>query len=280
MALITDNLDLARSAYAALEGRAASADRRSAVLQAQLAALLRKPPPASEITALRNRVAALEGENIQLRNQLDQLLHMRSDALLEKIIQGLGLAIALGEASMPDRTIGRVAVTLTSHVVPDAAGFGIRFQPPELGALATGLSTTSFDLSKVPPATGGATPRNLYIVLEDKQRIYTNAFWSASAPALNIVVEIAKILADTGAWSFPFLAQQAVLLATGESALADALPATVRPEIAASYRAQVHALQNLAGALVSKADPVAGDLYTLSAALDNTNRAAKDCLLP
>src|SRR5262249_59314294 len=107
-----------------------------------------------------------------------------------------------------------------SSLARGEGGVGLLFKQPELGALAVGWSATSFDLAKVPPLPGRPAPRNLYAVLQEKQRVFTNPFWSRFEPATRLVVEVAKILSDVGGWNFPYLAHSAVALAAPEKTLA------------------------------------------------------------
>src|SRR5262249_57391690 len=110
-----------------------------------------------------------------------------------------------------------------SSLARGEGGVGLLFKQPELGALAVGWSATSFDLAKVPPPPGRPAPRNLYAVLQEKQRVFTNPFWSRFEPATRLVVEVAKILSDVGGWEFAYLAPAA----SGVAALAKRLSPVV-----------------------------------------------------
>src|SRR5438445_3457632 len=166
MPLLTDDLKSARQSYELLESRLQSAEQRAETLQAALR--VQPPPLLDEIRLLRQRILALEAENNKLHSELDQLKQSRTDMPLQDFVAAIGLAAAIGEASMPDRAIPSVAVALQSYLTPGEKSVSLRFQPPELGALAAGLSTTSFEIAKVPSAPGVAAPPNLYSVLQEK----------------------------------------------------------------------------------------------------------------
>jgi len=278
MPLITNDIEQARTAYRALEARALSAERHVKVLQDRLAELTAKPAPPHIIPVLRDHILRLEAENIRLRNQADEAARLKTDVSLQNLIQAFSLAAAVGEASMPDRAIASLSATVSAHIVPDSAGAGIRFQPPELGGIANGLSETCFVLAKAPPQVGAATPRNLYVVLEDKQRIYADPLWARFEQARHVVGAIVKILADTGTWSFRYLLQEAASLAELEKSLASAVNNAMPGELSSAYGVAVGALTKLTDALGKKPNPVAGDLLALSAALDATTRAAGNFL--
>src|SRR5262245_6549489 len=179
MPLLTSDLDQARRAYDALESRARSAEELAAKLQADNTRLLAQQGTftVDPTVLLRQRVLDLEGENLGLRTQVDRLAQVKSDLPLQGFVESLGLAAALGEASMPDRAIASIKADLQTYLGPTDAGVGLRFQQPELGGQAAGLSSTSFEILKVPPQPGNAAPGNLYTVLQEMQQVYTDPAW-------------------------------------------------------------------------------------------------------
>jgi hypothetical protein len=275
MPLFTDNIDQARRAYNAVESRAQSAEQRAMLLEAIVAALRAQAPDTTDIALLRQRILDLEAENVQLRKQLEDLARVKADMSLQQFVESIGLAAAVGEASMPDRAIVAIAMTVQAYVSPSDSDVGIRFQQPELGALAVGLSSTSLEVAKIPPQAGVAAPRNLYAVMQEKQHVYSDPFWTRFEQAAQIVAEIAKVFANTGGWNASYLIQAAANIAAIEQDLVSAIAAAVPSETAAEYRAAVDALSALTSALSAKASPVAGDLFALSAALDTTTSAAR-----
>jgi len=279
MPLFTDDMGQAQVAYRALESRAVGAERHAQALQAVIADLrARLAVPFDDVASLRQRILDLEAENFKLRTQIDELARLKIDLPLQNFIASVGLAAAIGEASMPDRAITALAAKAQAYLAPSEGGVGLRFQQPELGALAVGLSATSFDLAKVPPPPGRPAPRNLYAVLQEKQRVFTNPFWSRFEPATRLVVEVAKILSDVGGWNFAYLAQSASALAALEKLLAPFVAEASPPETASAYTAAVDALSALADSLKAKANPVAGDLSALSAALDAVTNSIRTFL--
>ncbi len=279
MPLRTDDLLQARRAYGALEARAQSAERRAEQLQVLVTELRKLPPAEVDVIALlRQRILDLEGENIRLRTQLDQLAQLKTDLPLQNFVAAVGLAAAIGEASMPNRSIASMATKVQTYLAPAEQGVGLRFQQPELGAFAVGLSTTAFEVAKVPPAPGVPAPRSLYAVLQDKQQVLADPFFARFAPAMQVQVKLAELFANTGAWHFAYLVQAAAVVAAQERELAKLLAQQVSREAAAAYGAAVDALAALADSLTSKANPVAGDLLALASALDLTTGSLKTLL--
>jgi hypothetical protein len=208
--------------------------------------------------------------------------------MLDGFVASLGLAVALSEATMPDRAINSIQVTIQSYLTlsagPDGVSkvAGIRLYQPELGGKAA-LATTSFEIRKVATTAGAPAPRNLYAVLQDKQAAFTDPFWGqfatgtpVSCPASQIVAEIAKTLAQAGQWSFPFVAQEAAVIAALEASLSALIGKAAATEALAAYVAAVGTLINLTKSLnpAARTGFVAGDLFALAAALDATTRAA------
>jgi hypothetical protein len=279
MPLRTDDILQARTAYGALEARAQSAEQRAEQLQTLVTELRKLPPAEVDVIALlRQRVLDLEAENIRLRTQLDQLAQLKTDLPLQNFVAAVGLAAAIGEASMPNRSIASMATKVQTYLAPAEQGVGLRFQQPELGAFAVGLSTTAFEIAKVPPAPGVQAPRSLYAVLQDKQQVLADPFFLRFAPATQVQVKIAELLANTGAWNFGYLLQGAAMMAAQERELAKQLAQQVPREAMAAYGAAVDALAALADSLTGKANPVAGDLLALVSALDLATGSLKTLL--
>jgi hypothetical protein len=218
------------------------------------------PDPEQTLELLRQRVVDLEAENFELQERLERLKHARADVSLSGFVQSLALDVALGEATMPDRVVTPVSVSASTYLVPSDGGIGLRFQPPELADRPEGLSSTSLELAKV-PMVDGRTPPSLYSVLQQKQRVY--GVPSAGRIAGRIVAEVGKVLAASGAWTLPFLAESAVRIGELELKLAESERAEGRSEDA-------KALLRVARSLLDKPRPTAGDLYSLAAALDAT----------
>src|SRR6516165_3993497 len=106
MPLWTDDIEQARQAYSSVEARLAIAERRVAQAQATIAGLLdREPSFTTDIGRLRQRILQLEAANLQLKQQLDQLRQLQTDASLQNFIGALGMAAAIGEAAMPGRAV-------------------------------------------------------------------------------------------------------------------------------------------------------------------------------
>ncbi len=291
MPLIAFNLDEARSAYSSLELRATAADQHISTLQATVEALKTAQSTVVDRAALLTQYTVAQAQsNAQLVAQQTQ--QVSPDIPLDSFIGTLGLAVALGEASMPDRTVNSVKTTLQAYLTFDngadgvSKSVGVRLYQPELGQ-ATALMTASFEIAKIPPAPGVPAPRTLYTVLESKQALYTDPFW-VKAPAgqspfqapAQIIAAISATFAAIGNWTFPFLVARAATIATLESSLANLVPATAAADAAASYASAVQALSTLVASLnAPRAAYVAGDLYALSASLDATTRAARNLMV-
>jgi hypothetical protein len=287
MALITGDIFQARSAYAALELRALAAEQSSATLKATVDHLSATQQILADSVRLQGQYTTNQAQiNGQLAAQ--QANQIAPDVTLGDFIRSLGLAVALGEATMPDRAIGSVSVTVQSYLTfvtgPDNVTkvAGLRLYQPELGT-PTALATTSFELNKVAPQPGTPSPRSLYAVLQDKQAAFADAFWSKFAtanpstqPAQQIVVEISKLFANINGWSFPFLIQEATTIAGFETALSMLLGGSVPPGQIVAYTTVVGALSSLTKSLdpAVRSDYAAGDLFALTAALDATTKTA------
>ena len=159
---------------------------------------------------------------------------------------------------MPDRVVTPVAISASTYLVPSGDGIGLRFHAPELGD-ATALSSTSLELAKV-PAPEGRVPRSLYAILQHKQLVY-----GAVAGDLEgrLIVEIGKVLAESGGWTMSFLAAAAARIGEVELKLAESAGDEERSKAAT-------ALVELARSLAERERFVAGDLHALAAALDAT----------
>ncbi len=289
MPLVTDNIDEARVAYSAMEARAQSAESLAQTLKTELdkaRAAARPPLGIQEAHDIRQVVLDREADNERLRTQLQQAIVTRADLPLESFIASLGMAAAVGEATMPDRTVSSLSATVQSYVTPSDTSVGLRFFQPGVDTHLETLSSTSLELARVPPPTGVPAPRSFYTVLLDKQSLYTDAFWAQfttkstppGQPANDIVVAASTALANAGSWNFAYLLQSATAIANSEKSLADLAAAKVAGSAASSYSAAVTSLLALATALSNKSLPVAGDLLTLAASLDNTTRVARTLL--
>jgi hypothetical protein len=275
MPLVTENIDEARLAFVNVEARALSAELRASALQDTVDKLRAQIPITAELAnTLTQQTADQAAVNAQLRTQ--QVSQIDSDIPLAQFIATVGMSAALGEATMPDRTIPSITTSVTAYHTPDG---GLRFYQPEFGD-SSGPGTTSFSLVKTPGPAGSATPRNLYLVIEGAQLVFDHPFWTKFAtatappvqPAQQIVTEAAKILANVGSWSFAFLVQEVAAIATFETTLATLLAQPSSPPQVAAFATAVQTLARLAQAFdpTVKPNPVAGDLLALTAALDAT----------
>jgi hypothetical protein len=279
MPLYTDNIEQARAAYAKLEERVQSAEQRAERLQSVIEDLKKRIPlTVEEASSLRQVVLDREAQIIKLKDQLQATAEPSTGVLLDNFIAMLGLAAAIGEASMPDRAIASVAATLQAHIALQAGSVGLRFYQPA-SSTAVGLATTSFEINKVPPPAGVSAPRNLYMVLETKQKLYTDSFWTRFETAGQIIAEIAKVIADTGAWNFGFLVQSALRIADLERNLAGLIAGAAPLERVKAYSAAADGLRTMCQALAAKTNPVAGDLFLLTAAVDLTTTIGRSLLL-
>jgi len=284
MALLTNDITQARSAYAGLELLNNATQERVVTLQATVDSLTSLQSKLFETAHLQNQLTLSQiSTNAQLTTQ--QVSTILPDVTLDNFIAALGLSVALAEATMPDRAIGSVSASVQSYLTltpgPNGAMVpGLRLYQPELGE-PSALATTSFDISKTVAPAGTATPRALYAVLQAKQAAFANTFWTKFSsgnppvqPAASIVSEIAKIFAAIGSWSFPYLLQEAQTISQLETTLA-ALIGNAAPQGAVgAYTASAQALSTLVLTISARSVYVAGDLYAVSAALDATTGLA------
>jgi hypothetical protein len=285
MALITNNIYEARSAYASLEKLTQASQQNVVTLQATVDNLTAIHAQLVDSVRLQGEFTASQiSTNGQLTAQ--QATAVSPDVSLDNFIASLGLSIALAEATMPDRTINGVQATVQSYLTfstgPDGVTKvpGLRLYQPELGE-PTALATTSFELAKTVSANTPA-PRSLYTVLLAKQASFSDPFWvkfsSGSPPvqpAASIVAEVGKVFSMIGNWSFSYLLTEAAVIAGLETTLAGLLTGAAPQDAVTAYTASVQSLTGLIKALGARSLHVAGDLFALAAALDTaTTRAA------
>jgi hypothetical protein len=222
-------------------------------------------PEERELGLLRQRVVDLEADNVALRERLQRLEQLRADISLSGFVHSLALDVALGEATMPDHVVTPVAVSAKTYLVPSGDGIGLRFHAPELGD-ATALSSTSLELARA-PAPEGRVPRALYAILQHKQLVYGAAAEGGDLEGL-LIAEIGKVLAESSAWTMPFLAGAAGRIGELELKLAESAGDEERSKAAT-------ALVELVRSLADRTRFVAGDLHSLAAALDATTPLGK-----
>jgi hypothetical protein len=284
MALITNNIYEARSAYSSLELLAQASQQNVVTLQATVDNLTAVHAQLVDSVRLQGEFTASQiSTNGQLTAQ--QATAVSPDVSLDNFIASLGLSIALAEATMPDRTINGVAATVQSYLTfsigPDGVTKvpGLRLYQPELGE-PTALATTSFELAKTLSADASA-PRSLYTLLQAKQSAFSDPFWAKFStgnppvqPAVSVVSEVGKVFSMIGNWSFPYLLTEASAIAALETALAGLLAGAASQDAVAAYAASVQSLTDLIKAIGARSLHVAGDLFALTAALDTTTTRA------
>jgi hypothetical protein len=234
----------------------------------------RVAPDPPILALLRGRLVALEAANIELQNRLAELAQVKADVSLQNLVDSVGLAASLGEATMPDRTIDSITLELKSYLTVEGGSVGIRFQQPELGVFAVGLATTSIELAKVPPRPGDPPPPNLVAVLAEKQSVFTSLS-TRSREAAAVVALVTVVLSNTGGWNLPYLIQESAAIVALESQLTPFLTQVAPAGAVQSFAAAVQDLQVLTTALSQKPRTVASDLLALARALDATTRAAR-----
>jgi hypothetical protein len=275
MPLDTDDIDEARVAYAALEARLAGLQQAAAAAQAGAAALLQANRGLIDtIGPLRQRVLDLEGRNAELDAQVDAIAQLRADLTVADLVQSVGLALALGTATLADRTVPSATVNVQSYVAPAGGPVGLRLQQPELAGLPVGLSSTQFTLAQVPVGPQAPAPRPLFAVLLDKQRLYGGPPFEGVQAAAQLVAAAAQTLATAGSWTVPYLAGQASTIAGLEGQVAQALLAAGQAR-AGGLRDAARALGDAATAVATRARPVAADVWTLATLLDASTRAGQ-----
>jgi hypothetical protein len=284
MPLITDDIFEARAAYASLEVRTLTAEQNVSLLQNTIGNLAAgQQSTAQSAATLRQFSAGQIQSNSQLLSQASQTIS--PDISLESFIASLGLSAAMGEASMPDRAIPSLNVTIQGYVTFDPtlgplAQPMLRLYQPEFGSGSV-LATISFELAKVTPQPNAPVPRSMYTVLQDKQAVLGNVYWTKfatgtppSQPAAEIVIAVTKTLGSIDSWTFPFLITQAVAIAALETTLAGLAGAGAFTSAVASLSGLTLNLSERAAA----AYYVAGDLFALSASLDATTQIARTLL--
>jgi len=230
------------------------------------------PPVTTDVSRLRDRIAQLESEKLELYQQREELARVKAEISLADLARSLARAATAGEASAPDRAVRSLAATIQGHFTVGPDGVGIRFQPPELGDRTAGLGRASFELAKLPPPAAAAAPSNLTVVLQEKQALYGDERWRRNAEGSMVVSEITRVLGVTPT--------------SGELVAAGASIASHERRMALSfrggegqpYRTATRALVCLVNAIVTKPEASAGDLLALGAALAATTAAARELL--
>ena len=88
------------------------------------------------------------------------------------------------------------------------------------------------------------------------------------------MIEVAKVFAAIGGWSFAYVLQEATTIAGLETTLAGLLTGVTPAAAVTAYTSAVQALTALTLTLAARSTYVAGDLYALAAALDATTTLA------
>ena len=290
MPLYTDSIEQARAAYAALEQRTQAAEQRVGTLQAVLdASFARELARDEELRRLRQQVAndAAQIAALQLQVQTLEQNQIRVDVTLDNFVAALGLALAVGEAAMPDRVVSSASAEVRAYLglAPGTSIVGLRLAQPQDGAPQS-LSTAGVQLARIPPGSGATTPPNLYRVLEDKQRVFTDSFWQRfktsaappASPSSQIVAETGRLLSNTGAWTFAILVQEAAYILSLEETLAGLLAGAAPAPGVQSFASAAASLRETCVQLGAKAMPVASDLQTVASALASTTNLAKALL--
>jgi len=225
---------------------------------------------ASELQRLRNRVAALETEKLELHEQREELARVKAEISLADLARSFATAATAGEAAAPDRAVRTLAATVQGHFTVGPDGVGIRFQPPELGDRTAGLGQASFELAKLPPPESAAAPTNLASVLQEKQGLYSDDRWRRKAEGTRVVSEITRVLAAAPT------AAELVAAASSIAAHERRMALSFRGGEGQPYRTATRALVWLVNAIVTKSEASATDLLALSAALAATTAAARE----
>jgi hypothetical protein len=230
------------------------------------------PPVTTEVRLLRQRIAQLETEKLELYKQREELARVKAELSLADLARGLARAATAGEASAPDRAVRSLAASVQGHFIFELDGVGIRFQPPELGHSTAGLGRVAFELAKVPPPLAAAAPTNITSVLQEKQALYSDERWRRKAEGARVVSEITRVLGVTP--TAGELAAASASIASHERRMA----LSFRAGEGQAYRTATRSLVWLVNALVTKPEASASDLLALSATLAATTVAARELL--
>jgi hypothetical protein len=231
-----------------------------------------QPPIDLRIGPFRQRIAALEAENARLQKELEDVQRSTTDVSLAGLVGSLAAAAAVTEAAVPGRAVVSLGLTLRSYLALDGGALGVRFVPPELTASPVGLSTTTIELAKVPPAEGGPPP-NLHAVLESKQRVFADPAFQGVGAAARVVAEAGTALATASSWSLESIVQLAASIGSVEQDVASALAGRRPAEELAAFSSAVEELVALASTVAGRG-AVAADVSALAAALEATTVAA------
>jgi IPT/TIG domain len=275
MPLPTDDINEARAAYEALEARNEDLRRTTQAAQASAATLLQANRGLIDtVDAMRQRILDLEARKAELDNQVNAIAQIRADLTVAELAQAVGLAIALGTATMADRTVASVDMNVQSYLTRSDGPLGLRLQQPELAGFPIGLSSTRFTIAQVPVGPQAPAPRPLYTVLADKQRLYGEPWLGDLPSATRLIAVTGQTLAYSGSWTVPYLAAQASEVATLEADVADALAAAGQERASGLGNAAL-ALAEGAAAVAGRSRPVAGDVWMLAQLLDASTRTAQ-----
>jgi len=227
---------------------------------------------ATELQRLRQRIAALETEKLELHKQREELARLKAEISLADLARSFATAATAGEAAAPDRAVRSLAATVQGHFTVGPDGVGIRFQPPELGDRTAGLGRASLELAKLPPPATAAAPSNLTAVLQEKQALYSDERWRRKAEGARVVSEVVRVLGVTP--TAGALVAAAASIAAHERRMA----LSFRGGEAQPYCTATRSLVWLVNAVVTKPEASASDLLALSATLAATTAVARELL--
>ncbi len=287
-----DELEALRTENAALRWRAALAEQQAARLAAQTegpTAGATGPPLSRALPAgiglthpildpvVAQHLTDVEVENAALKQRLLGPPPPPAGVPLQQVIESVSLAVALGEATLSDRTVGSLTIAAQALLVSvDGGGVSLQFPSPATPLPPGGFTTMKIDLGRTPSAPGQPDAPTLFRILLDKQALFGGGGWLATDQGKAIVAASTAALADAATWTFSDLLNTADTIATAEQGLASTLAARQPPPAGiAAFTSATAGLRSVVDALRAKSPSfVAGDLASLTAGLHATTVAA------
>ena len=211
---------------------------------------------------LRDQIARLLGQKVELERQLDDLSRDRAQTGVDTIVAALARSVRDADAAVlaladnaPRFTVGEIDATFRGTVVASTAGVGLRLPVPEYGVQPGHLGSIRLSMSAIPPPVTAPAPvvmtppspdERLRASLEQVQVAFSQRQGAGKAAADDIVQHATTLLASADARNTTTgLANGLDGIASGLTRSAKALSARERAADVEPYRNAAKGLQGV-----------------------------------
>lgn len=230
-----------------------------------------------QLKLLRNQVARLVTQNLELKRQLEDLRRARTDASVESLatstIQSLRQAEDQINASAQDGR--RYAITdfqasYKGMLVPHEGTLDFRVPIPEYGAAAGHLSSVQMTFSRLPVLPGQQVDGS--ILFSRLERIQADFLaWErreGSSEASEVVAQVTYLISLSPQWTSPEFRKGLLAFAETLVRFSKTIQPVFPPQVVESYHQAAATLLRLADSLLAKDLWEPGDVNGLAAALE------------